>query len=616
MEAYHDAYHSRKDLCIEFRAHGLNDPWRQVLMRPIGDGNLRHAGLKNYGGFVCAIIDITPIKAAEISHKQAAEEAQERKEQQERFVDMISHEIRNPLSAILHCAEDILEAAQHGEADGTSIPIHDIVEAAETITLCVSHQKNIVDDVLSFSKLDSAMLSLAPKSIQPRWHLSETLKMFQPELRKQNIAFDFKVDTSYPENNVDWVMADLVRISQVVVNLVTNAIKFTAKKDGEKKISVGIGASLDRPTSYPPSVVFFDTEEKSVRIDPTRSSEWGNGEAFYILVAITDTGIGISTKDQAKLFERFRQATPKTEEIYGGSGLGLNISRKLCQLHGGDVGVSSREGCGSTFGFFFRVRRSDGPGAEEVDMKEVHKRLETPEQATTGPIDDADVPGSLKDPIIEHIEEANPSISVEDGRYQHTAKIASGVEEKSADKYGVATRDSRSGRSEDSGHSEASSSPSKPESEPDRPEEGRKTSLPERRRALFNVLLVEDNLINQRILCKKLQSKGFNVTTANNGREAVNIVQEPDNLEQGSSVFTCILMDQEMPVMDGNAATRAIRELESQGLPGRVPILGVTANVRDEQKADMRKAGMDDVISKPYKIEDIVALIKKMTAPR
>jgi signal transduction histidine kinase len=82
----------------------------------------------------------------------------------------------------------------------------------------------------------------------------------------------------------------------------------------------------------------------------------GNGEALYILVAVIDTGIGISTEGQAKLFERFRQATPKTEEIYGGSGLGLNISRKLCQLHGGEIGVSSIEGEGSTFGFFFKVR--------------------------------------------------------------------------------------------------------------------------------------------------------------------------------------------------------------------------------------------------------------------
>jgi signal transduction histidine kinase len=89
----------------------------------------------------------------------------------------------------------------------------------------------------------------------------------------------------------------------------------------------------------------------------TNTSEWGNGQALYILVAVKDTGIGISDENQRKLFQRFRQATPKTAESYGGSGLGLMIARKLCQLHGGEIGVSSIEGVGSTFGFFFRVRR-------------------------------------------------------------------------------------------------------------------------------------------------------------------------------------------------------------------------------------------------------------------
>lgn len=94
-------------------------------------------------------------------------------------------------------------------------------------------------------------------------------------------------------------------------------------------------------------------------MDGTNSSDWGNGEALYLMVAVKDTGIGISDENQKKLFQRFRQATPKTEESYGGSGLGLMIARKLCQLHGGEIGVSSVENVGSTFGFFFRVRRVD-----------------------------------------------------------------------------------------------------------------------------------------------------------------------------------------------------------------------------------------------------------------
>merc|ERR1711881_278861 len=111
---------------------------------------MRDESIERYGGFVCAVIDITPNKAQELAQKRAAQEATERKEQQERFIDMISHEIRNPLSAVLHCSEDIEEAIQ----DQKNVDVKTIKESVETINLCIQHQRNIVDDVLSFSKLD------------------------------------------------------------------------------------------------------------------------------------------------------------------------------------------------------------------------------------------------------------------------------------------------------------------------------------------------------------------------------------------------------------------------------------------------------------------------------
>lgn len=136
------------------------------------------------------------------------------------------------------------------------------------------------------------------------------------------------MDVSFDEFGIDYVVADLNRMKQVLVNLITNAIKFTAKKDGERSITVSMGCSLERPTSYPPNVVFFSLDKDAFHIDSTMTSEWGNGSTMYLMVAVKDTGIGISEKNQVKLFERFRQATPKTQEKYGGSGLGLFISRK------------------------------------------------------------------------------------------------------------------------------------------------------------------------------------------------------------------------------------------------------------------------------------------------
>ena len=116
-------------------------------------------------GYISAVIDITDIKQAQLTQERAAKEAKERKEQQERFIDMVSHEIRNPLSAVLHLAEEVKEITKEIGAGREEIrsQIDDILDAADTILLCVSHQNTLVDDILSFSKLDSMMLSLVPR---------------------------------------------------------------------------------------------------------------------------------------------------------------------------------------------------------------------------------------------------------------------------------------------------------------------------------------------------------------------------------------------------------------------------------------------------------------------
>ena len=118
MGAYQRAFHGQKELRAEFRALGSDHPWRLLLLTPLGDENLRHVSLGEYGGFICSVVDITSEKSAENDQRVAAEEANERKQQQERFIDMISHEIRNPLSAMVHCVEDINDALKEKEKTG------------------------------------------------------------------------------------------------------------------------------------------------------------------------------------------------------------------------------------------------------------------------------------------------------------------------------------------------------------------------------------------------------------------------------------------------------------------------------------------------------------------
>ncbi|KEQ65307.1 uncharacterized protein M437DRAFT_18486, partial [Aureobasidium melanogenum CBS 110374] len=591
MAEYHKAFDSQTDLETEFRAFGENQ-WRLFLMRPLGKNNLQQFDLRQFGGYICALIDVSDMKNAELAQTRVAKEARERKQQQERFIDMISHEIRNPLSAVLHCAENILDAVQDGEAVSDNIAVDEIVDSVHTIQLCVDHQKTLVDDVLSFSKLDASMLSLAPRATKPKVQMADTLKIFQPELRKRDVDFSYTVRPEYDSCNVDWVMADLVRISQVIVNLMTNAIKFTTKSERKKKIDIEVAASMERPTSYPPNVVFFKTDDLSLKTDATGNPEWGDGEPLYIMVAVKDTGIGISKENQTKLFERFQQATPKTGQMYGGSGLGLNIARKMCQLHGGEIGVSSVEGEGSTFGFFFRVRRGSEPeDADKLEPGELSDKLKHEKhnncesacdqvETSHSRAQDDESQRQKKRPANAGRSSQQPDPSFEQVKFAQPESNKQGKQGESENAKSAAKQ-----ADNDSGQSVEQISNQHSDSRP-------------------TILFVEDNLINQKLLKKKIESKGFNVTTADNGKEALDMITSRSS--EHKPPFDCVLMDQEMPVMDGKTASREIRKFEGDNNLPAVNIIGVTANVREEQQSEMTDAGMNDVIAKPFKMEELL----------
>ncbi|KAK5798659.1 hypothetical protein VI817_004949 [Penicillium citrinum] len=588
-QAYGAAVNTKMATRREYRALGGAEEWRGLSLTPLNDNDLKQFGLNGDGGLICVISDITPEKTAELLQRKIANDAKERKQQQERFIDMISHEVRNPLSATLHCAEDIMDIVQDGKQDDGEEKMAKIAEAAETINLCVAHQKKIIDDVLVYSKLDASMLKLAPQEVQPKSHLATLLSIFRPELRKQQIEFEYLLDTSYADCDLDWVVADLDKMGQVLVNLVSNAIKFTAESQSKKNIRVSMGAAKVRPPSYPPNIIFFEPNEAALKLDCTGGPEWGNGETVYIMVAVKDNGIGISDQHQKLLFERFKQAYPRTDRVYGGYGLGLNISRRLCHMHGGEIGVSSKEGEGSTFGFYFTVRRCP-------DTDNVKENRESPVDKLCHQVRELDskIPDIRRDtsranfseePPIRHVDEV--AINTEpDDRREHSAKLSE-----------AAIRDN--GPSIDRRRS--SIDKFSPKQEPKAITEMSKLEEPHR------ILFVEDNVINQRVLARKLKKVGFEVITANNGQEALEAWKH--------DLFDCILMDQEMPVMDGSSAAQEIRALE-KGNGTHTPILGVTANVRQNQQADMLDAGMDGVVQKPYKMQDLCDRIRRSVAAR
>lgn len=497
-----------------------------------------------------SITNISPQKWAEGFQKRKMEEAVELKRQQENFIDITSHEMRNPLSAILQCADEISTILTDFRATGSNtIPeslVTDSIDAAQTIALCAQHQKRIVDDVLTLSKLDSAMLMVTPVDAQPLQVVQRALKMFEGEVQTAGIEMEFILTDSFKTLNVDWVKIDPSRVLQVLINLTTNAIKFTTTEE-TRTIKVVLSATRQRPSaSAKPCVSYFPMRSK--RIDQTLGPDWGDGEEIYLEFAVQDTGRGLSPEELKVLFQRFQQASPRTHVQYGGSGLGLFISRELTELQGGEIGVSSESGKGSTFAFYVKCRRAQEPseaieGATGLSLarkvsnaKDTTRVIEPPKVKDFAPLPDRTPVAALTKP----------------------------------------------------------------------------------QRSDLRVLIVEDNLVNQKVLQRQLHNHGITSVVANHGGEALETLKNSTywaNAQPGAVDITVCLMDKEMPVMDGLQCTSIIRELEKAGdFRCHIPIVAVTANARSEQIATLLAAGMDDVVSKPFRIGELIPKIEELAA--
>ncbi|EUC36135.1 hypothetical protein COCCADRAFT_34420 [Bipolaris zeicola 26-R-13] len=530
------------------------------------------------------LFDISQFKWAEDVQRRRIEEAWEAKRQQENFIDMTSHELRNPLSAVIQCADSVIASLQQLlsrelKAPGQSLSpakvsaeIRSCIESLLIIVSCSMHQKRVIDDVLTLSKLDSDLILITPMRVQPAIVVSDAVKMFEVECSQSDIKLTFHVDETF--KGIEWAMLDPSRLLQVLINLLTNAIKFT-KDRIRKTIAVTIGASWTRPPKCWQEITFSDDERDNINI--TDKPEWGHGRKAFLWLKVQDSGCGMTMEEQKKLFARFSQTTPRTHVKYGGSGLGLFISKSLTKLQGGAIGVSSAKGEGSTFAFYISIRLAYPP----------------------------------TDQIVGRASQARPIL--------------------------------------------------------DRTITGEEAM----RMIKLNVLIVEDNLVNQKVLRKQLEKFKWNVSVAGNGQEALewlkhSIYWQPDSDSSPTQAdspkhdLDIILMDIEMPIMDGLTCARLIRDYEHQGLLAspspafsqlrrlsaisvspiqssnhndpfsaslakhrystssldsnnnpahrqflRLPILAVSANARMEQVEQALASGMDDAISKPFRIPEL-----------
>jgi signal transduction histidine kinase len=189
-----------------------------------------------------------------------------------------------------------------------------LLDTAQTITLCAKHQKNIIDEVLTFSKLDSKLIVLAPEAAQPLKIISDVLRMNKPELAQAEIEGFLDIKACYKDLDIDFVTFDPGRVSQVIINFINNAIKFT-RTSNVRKITLSLAASLTRPTAESCNVTLIEPREKG-RYLPTVQTL--TGAEVFLIFKVQDTGCGLTQAETKNLFQRFSQASPKTYKRYGG----------------------------------------------------------------------------------------------------------------------------------------------------------------------------------------------------------------------------------------------------------------------------------------------------------
>ncbi|THX09725.1 hypothetical protein D6D13_05882 [Aureobasidium pullulans] len=500
--------------------------WLEVVCFPQRDSK---GVLVTFQGY---LTDVTSKKLTEALTTERMNAAIETKRQAQNFIDMISHEMRNPLSSIIQLTESILSTS----LDATPAASHEtVIDAANTINICAFHMLQIINEVLDFSKLDSNLLVLAPERTRPREVVEKALKMFETELKSADIMT--KVEQMSSDCAVADVMCDPSRLLQVIINLITNALKFTRSAE-IRRITLSYGTFFAPPSALDCGVEFVKPRKKD-HDDPETATAMlaaldsdDSGDDVYLLFSVEDTGCGLTPEESQLLFQRFSQA-PKTYKQYGGSGLGLFISRELVELQQGKIGLHSEAGAGSRFAFYIKakraVRASRSGSVASVGSTVSVKNLP---HAMGGAFDEVKV--------LEKVDTVpQPKTLVHD----------------------------------------------------------------------MHVLIVEDNEINCKVMSKQLRKLGCEVNVAGNGLEALNFLSTTTHLSSTSDAtpLNLILLDIEMPVMDGLTCIRRIRALEQSGeISGHIPVIAITANARNEQIASAIEAGMDSVVTKPFKIKDLV----------